>query len=300
MSVVRRIWQNALAEWSDAIRSRRALVLLLLYLASAVVCMYGTISIFGKMEKELVTVLQLPESEETGVVSSTLWKSKSFQRLVRAAVRDDLVYHDIEGRHPVELVYAWFAFLCAPLLAVLVAGNRVADDLRSGAVRYAIIRSTRAEWSLGKYLGQIIMVGCALAASALGAWCVAVCRLSGIGAGELLPSLFGWGFRAWLYSLAWLGVALGVSHLTRSGARATALGIFAVVGLAALPTILAVNAEWFDLPWLENFDVFAPASARGLLWRRGVEPLAEAGFRLGVLGFAMFTMGFAWFRRRDA
>lgn len=300
MNALRRIWQNALAEWSGAIRSRRALVLLLLYLASAVFCMYGTISAFGKMEQELAAVLQLPEGGQTGVVSATLWKSKPFQRIVRAAVRNDLVYRDIEGRHPVELVYAWFAFICAPLLAVLVAGNRVADDLRSGAVRYAIVRCTRAEWTLGKYLGQVFMVGCALAVSAFGAWCVAVCRLSGVGAGELLPSLLGWGVRAWLYSLAWLGIALGVSHLTHSGARATALGIFAVAGLTALPGVLALNAGWFDLPWLENFDVFAPSSAKALLWRRGPVPLAVAAFHLGVLGFAALALGSAEFRRRDA
>ena len=51
-----RIAQTALWEWSGAIRSRRALVLLLLYLASAVLCMNGTISILGKMEKELAAM----------------------------------------------------------------------------------------------------------------------------------------------------------------------------------------------------------------------------------------------------
>ena len=51
MRSLRRIVQTALWEWGGAIRSRRALVLLLLYLASAVLCMNGTISILGKMEK---------------------------------------------------------------------------------------------------------------------------------------------------------------------------------------------------------------------------------------------------------
>ena len=132
-----RIGQVALAECAGAVHSRRALVILVLYLLSSVFCMVGTISILGKMEAELVNVLQLPESQRTGVVSATLWKSKPFQRMVKASLKNDLVYDDIVGRHPAELVYAWFAFLCAPLLAVLVAGNRVADDLRSGAVKGA-------------------------------------------------------------------------------------------------------------------------------------------------------------------
>ena len=298
MKTLARIWQNAVAEWTGAIRSRRALVLLLLYLASAVCCMYGTISVLGRMESELAQVLQLPESEKTGIVSATLWKSKPFRRMVRAGTQNDLVFHDISGRHPAELVYAWFAFFCAPLLVVLVAGNRVADDIRSGAVRYSVVRCTRAEWTLGKYLGQATMI--ALAVSALGAWVVAAFRLSGVGAGELLPSMFGWGLRAWVYSLAWLGVALGLSHVCRSGSRATSLGILAVALLTAYPVLLQKAVGWTGLEWLENFDVFAPASAKDYLWRRGFAPLAAALFQLGALGFAYLALGYAVFRRRDA
>ena len=53
MRALGRIWQVALNEWAGAIRSRRALVLLLLYVVAAVMCMYGTISAFSRMEKEL-------------------------------------------------------------------------------------------------------------------------------------------------------------------------------------------------------------------------------------------------------
>jgi hypothetical protein len=53
-------------------------VVLLLYMAVAVCNMYWSISLLGKLEKELVTMLQLPPSEQTGVVSTALWKSKPF------------------------------------------------------------------------------------------------------------------------------------------------------------------------------------------------------------------------------
>ena len=298
MRSLARIFHVALAEWAGAVRSRRALVLLLLYLVAAVMCMYGTISIFSKMETELAQVLQLPEAEQTGVVSKTLWTSKPFRKMTRAVIRNDLVFRDIEGRHPIELVYAWFVFLCAPLLVVLVAGNRVADDLRSGAVRYAIVRCTRTEWSVGKYVGQALMLVCALAASAVGAWIVALCRLSD--AGALLPAMFDGGARAWIYSLAWLGVALGISHLTRTGSRATALGIFAVAALTALPMILSWTGARFDLPWLVNFDLVSPVTSKILLWRQDVAPLAEASFRLVLLGIFYLALGNAVFRRRDA
>ncbi len=135
MRAIRCIWRTAISEWGGAIRSRRALVLLLLYLASAVLCMNGTISVLGRMEKELASMLQLPDAGETGVVSASLWKSKPFNRAVRSVVGDSPVLQDISGRHPVELLYAWFVFFCAPILTVLVAGTRISEDIRSGAVR---------------------------------------------------------------------------------------------------------------------------------------------------------------------
>ena len=295
-----RIGQVALAECAGAVHSRRALVILVLYLLSSVFCMVGTISILGKMEAELVNVLQLPESQRTGVVSATLWKSKPFQRMVKASLKNDLVYDDIVGRHPAELVYAWFAFLCAPLLAVLVAGNRVADDLRSGAVRYALVRVTRLEWTLGKYAGQVLMVALALAASAVGAWLVAVFRLSGVGMFDLLPAMFGWGFRAGLYALAWLGLALGVSHLTRSGSRATALGLMAIAACAIWPFGLRCWAEYAEWPWLLHFDVLVPSAAELALWRRSFVPLFTGGVHLFTLGMCYLMLGHAVFSRRDA
>lgn len=281
-------------------RSRRALVVLFLYLASAVLCMNGSISVLGKMEKELAAVLQLPESEKTGVVSESLWKSKPFAKIVRSAVGEGPVLDDIFGRHPVELLYAWFAFLCAPLLAVLVCGTRVSDDLRSGAVRYMLVRETRLEWSFGKYVGQTFMIGIALAASSLGAVAVAFFRLSPDVAGALALPMLGWGIRAWVFSLAWIGLALGLSHLTRSPGRATAFGIFAICLFTAGSTLIGFLHSHFGLPdAVLQFGMLLPSSAENSLWRSSAVPLITGGFHLFVLGLVYLTAGAAVFCRRD-
>ena len=294
------VWQTALGEWGGAIRSRRALVLLVLYLGASLLCMNGTISVLGRMEKELAVVLQLPDSDETGVVSASLWKSKPFNRLVRSVVGESPVLDDISGRHPVELIYAWFVFLCAPLLTVLVAGTRVSEDLRSGAVRYMIVRETRLEWSVGKYLGQALMIAVALVVSAMGAALVAFCRLpSGTAASLFLP-LLNWGLRAWIYSLAWLGLALGLSHLTRSPGRATSLGIVAIGLLGALPPVMDFLHTFQGWPsFLTHLRMLVPAGAEMSLWRFSPVPLISGSFHLVILGFTYLMAGAAFFCRRD-
>ena len=300
MIALAKIWQIAVAECAGAVRSRRALVTILLYLVLSVLAMNGTISAMGRMEKELVTALRLPESEKTGIVSATIWKSKPFRNMVRKGVGDE-VFEDIAGRHPVELFYAWLVFAFMPLLAVMVAGNRISDDLRSGAARYMLVRATRAEWAVGKFVGQVLMTAIALAVSALGAWVVALFRLSGVGAASLLTGMFGWGLRALVYSVAWLGVALGLSQTTHSGSRATAFGIVTIFVFLVLTQLLAHYGKGND--WrvvLENFDVLIPYAPRMLLWRRGMAPLLAGAGHLFALGVFYFSLGHVFLARRDA
>ena len=295
-----RIGQTALWEWGGAVRSRRALVLLLLYLASAVLCMNGTISILGRMEKELASMLQLPDAGETGVVSASLWKSAPFNRIVRSAVGESPVLDDIFGRHPVELLYAWFVFFCAPLLVVLVSGTRIADDLHSGAVRYMLVRETRLEWSLGKYLGQALMIGVALLASAVGASAVAFCRLPTDVAAALVLPMLNWGLRAWVYSLAWLGLALGLSHITRSPGRATAYGILAICLFGALPPLMDIAHSLGGWPAaVTQVRMLVPAGAEMSLWRFSPVPLVYGAFHLVTLGLVYLMAGVAVFSRSD-
>lgn len=293
----RRVWQAGLFELFGALRTRRAVVVLALYLASSLLCMNGAITVLGKMESQLAEVLhiQTAESGKSGVISKTLWQSDQFQRMVRHAVGDSLVYDDIRGKHPAELLYAWFAFLFVPLLTMLIAANRVADDLHSGAVRYMITRVTRLEWSLGKYIGTALLLAAGLVVGALAAWGVAAFRLSGADLPALLPSMLGWSAKAWALSLAWLGLALGISHIAKTGAKATALGVFALIAWSAASVSLSRFGGRFAV-----LVLLFPSSAEDALWRASVAPVARASLWLVFLGLLYLTAGYAFFARRDA
>lgn len=290
-----RIAEVARFELIDAVRSRRATVVFVLYLAAALLSMNGAITVLGKMETQIVEMLRLPEDGSRGVVSTALWRSERFRKTIRSAIGDSLVYDDISGRHPAELLYAWFVFLYVPLLTVLIAGNRAADELRSGSVRYMITRVTRPEWSLGKYCGLAVLLLGALTAGGAAAWATAAFRLSGADVPALFPAMLGWGVKAWFGSLAWLGLALGISHLVRSGSKATAVGIVAMVVWSAAPKLI----ETF-IPSAAGLARLFPGGVDRSLWRSSFEPVASAALWLAALGLLYLTAGAAVFLRRDA
>ena len=294
------MWRVACYEWFDALRSRRALVVLLLYMAAAVCNMHWSINLLHKLENELTTLLQLPKSEQTGVVSTTLWKSKPFQRLMKEMAQNDAVLKDITGKHPVELIYAWFAFFYTPLLVVLVAGNRIAEDIGSGAVRYVIFRTSRASWSLGKFVGQTLMIGLALILSGAGAYFVAVYRLSGSSTPDLFLNMVQWSGRAWIYSIPYLGLAMGLSHLTRSASKATVMGIIAITFCFVVSILirhLTAETGWRSL--LPYLGVLLPDEHKMYLWRNAAAPLVTGTVYLITLGFCYLLAGYAVFRKRD-
>lgn len=300
MTGLLQLWRVACYEWFDALRSRRALVVLLIYMAAAVCNMYWSISLLHKIESNLVSMLRLPESEHAGVVSTALWKSDKFQELMKAMASNDAVYDDIRGKHPVELIYAWFAFFYTPLLVVLVAGSRIAEDLGSGAVRYVIFRTSRATWSLGKFLGQALMIGLALMLSGVGAYAVAKLRLAGSGTPDLFLNMSQWSVRAWIFSFPYLGLAMGLSHLTKSASKATIIGIFAITVCFVITVLLrhfTTDHGW--RAYLPYLGVLVPEEHKMYLWRSSLAPLVSGTAYLLTLGFCYLLCGYALFRRRD-
>lgn len=299
MTSLYQLWRIACYEWFTAIRSRRAIVVLLLFMAASVCTMNFSINALQKMEQELTKLLQLPQSEEVGIVSKTLWKSKPFQRMMKHIVKNDDVYNDIIGKHPVELMYAMLVFFYTPLLVVLVSANRISDDIGSGSIRYIAFRSSRFTWSFGKFLGQAGMIGVALLLSGIGAWVVAVIRLHGTGL-PLLANIFNWSIRSLIYALPFLGLCMGLSHLTRSGSKATILGILAI----SVFFVLAILNNIFEYAegWKSIFGYIAtliPEAHSDFLWRSSPLSVATGSLWMITLALCYLFAGYLVFRKRD-
>jgi ABC-type transport system involved in multi-copper enzyme maturation permease subunit len=299
MTSLFQLWRITCYEWFTAMRSRRAVVVVLLFMAASVCTMNFCINALQKMEQELTKVLDLPETEQVGVVSKTLWQSKPFRRMMRHIVYNKDVYNDLVGRHPVELMYAWLVFFYTPLLVVLVSANRIADELGSGACRYVAFRCSRSLWSAGKYFGQAAIIAIALMLSGIGAWLMASIRMHEAG-WPLLIAITGWSIRSLIYALPFLGLSLGLSHLTRSGSKAT---IFAIMTLAlcflieALAVVFRNANDWKAL--FNYAGVFTPAAHKFFLWRSTPLSLAIGTLWMITLSLCYLIPGHLIFKYRD-
>ena len=300
MSAFSQIWRMMCYEWFDAVRSRRVLVALLLYMAAATCTMYWSISMLGRLEKELSTLLQLPQTERTGIISKTLWQSKPFQRIMRDVSQSQPVYQDLVGKHPVELIYAWLLFFYMPMLVVLVSAMRIPEEVGSGSVRYIMSRSTRGAWVLGKFCGQLSLIGLAVLCSGVCAYLVALLRLGRYVPPDILCNMLVWAAKAWVYSVPFVGLVMGLSLFTKSAGKSTIVGLLAILACFVV-TVMVVHFSAYTgwrsfLPYLASV---LPTDYEMLLWRNRGIPLATGVVTLISLGFFYLGVGYFFFRKRD-
>jgi hypothetical protein len=158
-----------------------------------------------------------------------------------------------------------------------------------------ITRTTRLEWTLGKYIGLSILLLAGIGIGATAAWVVAIFRLAGADIPALFPALLGWSLKAWIYSFPYLGLALGISHLSKSGAKATAISVTMLVPWYAAPILI----EKYGGRFATLANLF-PGAVENSLWRASFTPVTFASLWLIALSLLYLSIGAAVFMRSDA
>jgi ABC-type transport system involved in multi-copper enzyme maturation permease subunit len=285
-------------ELADSIRSRRAAVVLLLYLAAAILSTNAFVTALQKLEVQLGEILQTG-SGSPGAMADALWKSARFRHMIGALVGDNTVAEGLMSVPPIALLFGFLAFFYTPFFVLLTATPRVAGDVWTGAARFVLFRTSRAAWVLGKVLGQAALVLLALTLSAGCAWGLARFRLEGMDGVAAARGMAIMAGKAWIFSLPFLGLAIGISQLVRSPNTANALGFLGWLGTG----VLALTAKHFAGDgWRSVWDLVLMLVPQGYqldLWRTDFASVASASVFLAALGAAYLAAGFAVFSRRD-
>ncbi len=280
-------------------RSKRFVLMLALYLLGAGGASFGVISALHRVEVELAEALGLSATDSPGAVADALWQSVTFQRILRRLVGNQQVARELLDIPPVALIYGWLAFTFTPILVMLSTPGRIAENVSSGYVRFSLVRASRTEWCIGTYVGQAMELILPLLLSAVIAWCVARFRLFSMAGIDVVGAMLLYGGKVWVYCLAFVGLALGVSQMCRSPNQATALAL-------VIWTLLAVvrsAAGWVTAPgWKSLLEVaawLAPAAQKLDLWRTNPAYVLPAMVFTVALGAVYFSLGHMIFLRRD-
>jgi len=298
-TTLRNTWTVTLHELTDSIRSRRAIVLLILYALNAVVATLIFVKVLHEMENQFEKAVGVAQAENVGGTTSAMWKNRHFRELISHLVGNKETAEKLLETPPLALFFGWLSFFYTPLLVMLMSASRISEEIWSGSVRFMMFRTSRLSWCAGKYAGQALQLLVALLLSGVAAWITGWCRMAFFDPGANAAAIALFSLKAWIYGLAFLGLAMGVSQTIASPNVATAAGFVVMI----LFSVLSMLAEWVSRqPWqeiLNALDLLVPGGHKMDLWLPDAMHAGPAAVFLLALGAAYMLAGYARFSRRN-
>ncbi|MEM9191496.1 MAG: ABC transporter permease subunit [Myxococcota bacterium] len=300
MSWLRDVIIVAAFDLEESLRSRRVLVLFVLYVLGAVAATIIFTEVLKTIEEELAEQLLVARTEAPATMTQALLESPEVLRILSRLVRDRELAESLVKVPPVALLYGWVALTFGPVLVALTASDAITTEVSTGSIRFALFRTDRSAWAAGKFLGQALLLAVGLLLGGVGAF---VTGWINLGAFDPL-STAGWILRyagtGFVYSFAFLGVALGVSQVTRSVPWARALGIFALASMAGAYGYLTRDRIRDHAPVLIDSGVLVlPGAHRLDLWRPELAEMLPSVVVLIAMGLTYFALGHLRFVRVD-
>lgn len=286
-------------EWIDAMRSRRAVVWILFFILSAAISSSIFIYTITKIEEQIAGMIRASPGDRPGTLTSSVWESDIFLEQITPLVGDSELARTLLKTPPLTLFYGWFTLWATPLLVIILSCESISSDLSTGSARFIIFRVSRLSWCIGKAFSQAMLLAVALVLGAvcvwsLGAW--GMTRFNPVLTATTLAAVTG---KTWFYSLAFLGLALGISQSTHSINLSRSLGLLLFILIAVLSIVSDhYSGEGWSRIW-ELVHVLTPQAHRVSFWRPGpVAPILGAVYTTG-LGILYFTAGHLILSRKD-
>lgn len=286
-------------ELADSVRSRRVLVMILLYLAGSIAATAIFISVLHKIEGQLVESLGIASAGKTGNVTATLWKSTAFRDILTHLIGDRALAKTLLDIPPLGLFYGWLSFAFAPMLVMLTSSTRVSEEVWSGSIRFVLFRIPRLHWLYGKFAGQAVQLLGALVLSAAGAWITGYVRMHSFEPLATAQAMLLFSVKAWIYSLAFLGLAMAISQLCAAPNLALALGFLSLIAVSVISSVSSLFSGDGARRWWDIVNAATPEAHRMDLWWGDAAHMVPAVVFLLALAAGYLLAGYARFARRN-
>jgi hypothetical protein len=285
----------------EALRSRRVLVLALLYVGGATVGSVLFIDLLAQIETTVARTLLVADASKPGAMTEAMLQSSEFRTMLARLVNSPELAERLIALPPLATFYGWLALTFVPVLVMLTSVESIAADLQTGAARFALVRTDRLTWAVGKLLGQTVLMIVSLALGALASLLVGFFRMAHFDFARTFSWLLLNSLSAAIYAFAYVGLALGLSQLTRSAYTARALGLMFLALFGIMRALL--TSDWAEetVPVLaQSLVLIFPRTYQLDLWSGALDKQAPAVVMLLALGVTYFSAGYAYRRTKDA
>lgn len=270
----------------ESLRTRRALVLVLLYLLIA--C--AASGIYVQVVREVTAQMSLAAGPEGAAAADAMQDEGYGMVLLFFSGGDQVLADHLASFPPMVLIFAWTSLAFLPWFIALTSYDQVAGDLHQRTIRYAALRTGRGAFVTGKLLGQAALVSGVAGLGMLPVVIIGAIYLPNFAPVATVGALLSTWPITVVCALGFLGVVSLASQLCKGpgAARAVAVGLLFAVWLLSMQEgmwgWLAVLSPWYWKP-----SLFQP----GLVDRM----IAVAGCLGLCVGYT--ALGFLVFRRRD-
>ena len=289
-------------ELADALRSRRVLTFALLFVGGAVAGTLVFVELLESMEATVAHALALSGGGKPGAVTQELMRSDQFIDALTNLVGDERLARELSGLPPLALFYGWIGLAALPMLIMLTASDCISSELANGALRFSLLRTARLSFSAGKLLGQMLLVLVGIASGAFAVLITGYFALANfeVGRNALWLSLLS--LRIAWYAFAYVGIGVGISHLTRTVPLARGLALASLLVFSLISNVLR-HVRWVREHAAASADAvlqLIPRTHLLDLWRPSFYERLPSIAMLTALGILYFALGFAFRARRDA
>jgi ABC-type transport system involved in multi-copper enzyme maturation permease subunit len=308
-------------ELREMLRSRRALAVLALYLLAAAFTAYVFVTVLERIQEAtrnpaaLITGAQdnapgrpggrrggpifAPSPADKPSQGILTQRNSPFNRVIFSAVTEPEAREFLEKQPPIVLFFTLTSFIFVPLLIMITSAETIAQEHQSRGVRFVAMRTGRAEFALGKTVGQAAMLGLVTLLAGLMCLVIAAWKLHDFEWGAGLRSLLVFWPRVAVFGLPFLGIAMLCSMNTGSAMMARAAGLVGLAGLFVSHQLVEQFVDSLAGPLLVVLDFLAPYSHRDDLWSPSLNTVGPQLLVLVGLTLGYLCVGLIFYRRRD-
>ncbi len=282
-----------------AVRTWRAVALVLLYAVATIGAAYLFANMVGLAEKAMAESLGVAATEVPGAMMDDLLASESFQEVLTAMVGSSDVAERLMSVPLAAIFHLWLGFLIVPFFAASASAESIAIDMNNRAIRFEALRTSRMALVLGRFAGQLTLTGFASAVSALAMWGTVLYMMVVPEPVALLGWLGWYTVRTWCFAVPFVGFGVACSQWTTSAAWARVMAIGGTAGSWVLYGIAQVMIEedWMPVVGDLVIQVLPQGWIRGM-WDPGMGWIASCAVCVG-LGLTSLLLGYVRFARRD-